>query len=126
MKQIVKAREAFNNSPQGLARAAYEQGDLVFQCSVDLINQRHHDNWLLNSGGGAVSTSERATGDANFVANAVCREGWEVVNGSYVFMETGHASRDKFMSSGQRVAVSGKVVAFFLFRRCPAHRASPA
>src|SRR5947208_12518137 len=45
------------------------------------------------------STSQR-TADPTDVLNAVCREGWELVNGSFVFVEQGQQSRDKFMSPG--------------------------
>ena len=31
--------------------------------------------------------------------------------------------RDKFMSSGQNVAVKGTTVGYYLFRRCPDNRA---
>ena len=35
---------------------------------------------------------------------------------------TGQQSRDKFMSSGQNVAVAGTVIGYYLFRRCEANR----
>src|SRR5438552_10673281 len=63
------------------------------------------------------STSQR-TADPTDVLNAVCREGWELINGSFVFVEQGQESRDKFMSSGQNVAIKGTTVGYYLFRRC--------
>jgi hypothetical protein len=54
--------------------------------------------------------------------NAVCSEGWELVNGSFVFVEQGQQSRDKFMSSGQNVATKGCTVGYYLFRRSEANR----
>ena len=48
--------------------------------------------------------------------------GWELVNGDFVFVQEGQQSRDKFMSSGQNVAVKGKVLGNYLFKRCEANR----
>jgi hypothetical protein len=55
----------------------------------------------------------------------VCDEGWELVNGSFVFVEQGQQSRDKFMSSGQNVAIKGSTVGYYLFRRCEANQKLP-
>lgn len=44
------------------------------------------------------------------------------VNGSFVFVEQGQESRDKFMSSGQNVAIKGEVVGYYLFKRCDANQ----
>ncbi|GAA5158953.1 MULTISPECIES: hypothetical protein [Amycolatopsis] len=56
------------------------------------------------------------------ILNPVCREGWDLVNGSFVFVEQGQQSRDKLMSSGQNVAVKGQTVGYYLFKRCDANR----
>jgi hypothetical protein len=53
------------------------------------------------------SNVAQKTADPTVILNSVCNEGWELVNGSFAFVETGQQSRDKFMSSGQNVAVSG-------------------
>jgi hypothetical protein len=68
------------------------------------------------------SNTNKRTTDPVEVLNSVCREGWELVNGSFVFIEEGQQSRDKFMSSGQNVAVKGTIVGYYLFRRCEANR----
>jgi hypothetical protein len=39
------------------------------------------------------------------------------VNGSFVFIQQGEQSRDKFMSSGQNVSIKGRVAGYYLFRR---------
>ncbi len=52
----------------------------------------------------------------------MCNEGWELVNGSFVFLETGSQSRDKFMRSGQQIAVSGTVWGYYVFKRCDANK----
>ena len=44
------------------------------------------------------------------------------MNGSFVFVHEGSQSRDKFMSSGQNLAVKGTTVGYYLFRRCEVNR----
>jgi hypothetical protein len=56
--------------------------------------------------------------------NAVSDEGWELLNGSFVFVETGEVSRNKALSSGQQVAISGRVVGYYLFKRNEQNRSS--
>ena len=103
--------QEFARSPQGLARAAFERGDGVFQYSVDVQNTKAVVTPMV----GAATT--KSTNDPSEILNAVCREGWDLVNGSFVFLETGSESRDKFLASGQQVAVKGSVIGYYLFRR---------
>ena len=67
------------------------------------------------------STTTKQTSDPVDVLNSVCREGWELITGSFVFVEEGQQSRDKFMSSGQNVAIKGSVIGYYLFKRCEAN-----
>jgi hypothetical protein len=115
-EQAAKEREAFLRSPAGQARAAFERGDLVFQYSMDVMSQ---DAIIVAMIG---STTAKRTKDPVDVLNSVCREGWELLNGSFVFVEQGQQSRDKFMSSGQNVAIKGSTVGYYLFRRADANR----
>jgi hypothetical protein len=64
------------------------------------------------------STTTKKTSDPTAILNSVCREGWELLTGSFVFVHEGSQSRDKFMSSGQNVAVKGTTMGYYLFRRC--------
>jgi hypothetical protein len=114
--RIRKQREAFYATPQGQARLAFERGDHVFQYEIDVMNQKAVIVAMVGS------TATHKTVDPTWVLNSVCHEGWELVTGSFVFVEQGHQSRDKFMSSGQNIAVKGRVVGYYLFRRCPANR----
>lgn len=68
------------------------------------------------------STTSHKTVDPTWVLNSVCNEGWELVNGSFVFVELGPQSRDKFLSSGQNIAVKGRTVGYYLFKRCEGNR----
>jgi hypothetical protein len=106
-----RERRAFEASPPGRARRAYEAGDQIFQFSMDVMNQ---DAVIVAMVG---SAAPQRSADPSAVLNAVCREGWDLINGSFVFVEQGQQSRDKFMSSGQNVAIKGETVGYYLFRR---------
>ncbi len=116
--QVKKESEAFYATPAGQARLAFERGDHVFQYEVDVMNQKAVIVAMVGS------TTSHKTVDPVWVLNSVCHEGWELVNGSFVFVEQGQQSRDKFMASGQNIAVRGKTVGYYLFKRCEANRRS--
>jgi len=105
-------RAAFDASPEGRSRAAFERGDRVFQCSMDVATQ------LAVSGEGTKETPH----DANPALNGICAQGWELVGGSFVFVEEGHQGLDRFMSSGQHPTVRGRTVGYYLFKRAEKHR----
>ena len=113
-------RKAFLATPAGQARLAYERGDHVFQYSIDVMNQQAIILAMIGS-----ATKQR-TSDPVAILNSVCHEGWELVNGSFVFVEQGAQSRDKFMSSGQNIAIKGSTVGYYLFRRFEPNRREPA
>jgi hypothetical protein len=92
-------RKAFFVSPAGQARLSFERKDHVFQFAIDVMNQQ-----------------------ATAAMNSVCNEGWELVNGSLVFVEEGQESRNKAGGAGQTVATKGTTVGYYLFRRCEANR----
>jgi hypothetical protein len=106
-------REDFFRSPAGQARVAYETGAHVFQYSIDV----HKTQAVVVAMVGAYARAESTT-DPSAILNSVCTEGWDLVNGSFVFLELGSESRDKFMASGQQVAVKGSIVGYYLFKRC--------
>ncbi|MEJ7703006.1 MAG: hypothetical protein WKF47_04820 [Geodermatophilaceae bacterium] len=108
-----KEQAAFRKSPTGRARAAYERGDQVFQCAIDVMSQEAVIVAMVGS------NTTQTTVDPVAVLNSVCREGWDLITGSFVFVEEGQQSRDKFMSSGQNVAIKGTTVGYYLFRRAP-------
>jgi hypothetical protein len=118
LAEIDKAREAFFRTPGGQARHAFERADHVFQYSIDVMNQQAIIIAMVGS------TTTRKTRDPVAILNSVCHEGWELVNGSFVFVEQGQQSRDKFLSSGQNIAVKGAVIGYYLFKRCEANRRS--
>ncbi|MFE3017105.1 hypothetical protein [Streptomyces sp. NPDC059256] len=117
--QLERERQAFMSTPVGQARQSFERGDLVYQCSIDVMSQQAIIIKMVGS------TTAQSTNDPVVVLNAVCREGWELVNGSFVFVEQEQLSRDKFMSSGQNVAIKGRTVGYYLFKRSDENRCKP-
>lgn len=107
---------AFWASPAGRARTAFERGDAIFQFELDVRDSQTFTIPMFKTG--AVTRAK----DASDVLNSIARQGWSLVNGSFVFHETGSESRDKFMASGQHIAVRGTVVGYYLFRRDPEAR----
>jgi hypothetical protein len=116
-KEREKQRQAFLNSPAGKAREAFERGDAVFQYSIDV----HETKATVVAMAGAY-TSSKETNDPTDVLNSVCHKGWVLVTGSFVFLELGSESRDKFMASGQQIAVKGTILGYYLFGRCEANK----
>lgn len=115
-----KLRAAFFASPAGQARVAYESGAKVFQYEADVKSTKAVVR-PLGFGSSAIGKETLASRLARgpvATLNAVADEGWELVNGSFVFVETGEVSRSKALSSGQQTAISGTVVGYYLFRRC--------
>jgi hypothetical protein len=94
-----QVRQAFFATPAGRSRLAFEQGDHVFQCSIDAMR----------------------TTDPVAALNSVCNEGWELLSGSFVFVEEGQQSRDK-LGGGHTIATNGTTLGYYLFRRSEANR----
>ena len=106
-----KQEREFWASPAGRARMAYEDGDQLFQFELDVRDSQTFTIPMWKTG--AVTRTD----DANDVLNSIAREGWDLVTASFVFHETGSESRDKFMASGQHIAVRGTVVGYYVFER---------
>jgi hypothetical protein len=98
---------------------AFEAGDHVFQYEIDVMSQQAIIVAMVGS------TTSKKTSDPTAILNSVCLEGWELVNGSFVFVEQGQQSRDKFLASGQNVAIKGTTVGYYLFKRCEPNRRPP-
>jgi hypothetical protein len=113
-----REREQFLSTPVGQAQVAFDCEDHVFQYSHDLLDQRPV---IISWMGGKTRDT---TSDPSKILNAVCEQGWELVNGSFVFVEHGSQSRNKILTSGERIDVKGTTVGYYLFRRCPENRKS--
>jgi hypothetical protein len=112
-----KLKKDFFGSPAGQARVAFDGQQQIFQASLDLMESKA----IVVAMVGAFS-KPKSTTDPTDILNSVAAEGWELVNGSVVFLETGSESRDKFLASGQNIAVSGTIIGYYLFKRCEANR----
>jgi hypothetical protein len=119
-------RRSFYASPAGQARIAFEGGAKVFQYESDVKSMTAvvRPIGLGSSAMGKETLISRFGRGPVDTLNAVCDEGWELVNGSFVFVETGQKSRDKALGSGQQVAVSGTVVGYYLFKRNEANKSN--
>ncbi len=115
-KERENLRTAFERSPAGQARVAFGRGQRVFQFVIDVKDTKP----VVVPLGPATTAS--TTTDPVAILNSVCDEGWDLVNGSFVFHELGSESRDKFLATGQKVAVRGTVVGYYLFRRSPENK----
>jgi hypothetical protein len=121
-REEVKKRNAaaqeealFNASPVGQARAAHTDGLKYFQTSFDLEEiGRNALNILAHS----METRVKQTSDpVGAILSAIEKEGWQLVQAGFTFRQTHQDSRDKFLASGQQVAITGQTVGIYLFRR---------
>lgn len=115
-KQAEQEAAAFMASPVGQARIAFQQGDRLFQVDFEVMKQTAEIVAMMGS------YNTKKANDPTAVLNAVAAEGWELITGSFVFVVQGEQSRDKFMASGQNVAVKGATVGYYLFRRAEENR----
>jgi len=116
-----KLRQAFYGSPAGEARIAFESGAHVFQYEASVKSTRAVVR-PVGFGSSAIGKESRIGRGPVATLNSVCDEGWELLNGSFVFVETGQQSRNKAMSTGQQVAISGTVVGYYLFKRIESNK----
>lgn len=119
-KLAEETQKAFRSSPAGQAQSAFERSDSVFQFSMDVKDTKPVVIAMVGA-----TTATTAT-DPSAILNSIVRQGWELLNGSFVFHELGSESRDKFLASGQNVAVRGTIIGYYLFRRCEENRADLA
>ena len=118
-ERVERERQAFLASPAGQARTAFERGDRLFQFEIDVKNTKAAVIPMVTA------TTNTSSTDPVQILNSVCHEGWDLVNGSFVFHELGSESRDKFLASGQNIAVKGTVIGYYVFRRCDENRKQP-
>jgi hypothetical protein len=116
-RQAERGQREFEESPAGQARVAFERGDGFFEIELAM-----RETGSLNSHGGTGSDHggwgpHRPRSGRMDALSQVEGEGWAFVQASYVFVQTGEDSRDKFMASGQRTSIRGKMVGIYLFRR---------
>lgn len=108
-----RKRKEFLATPVGQATAAKEQGQGFFEVQLTVgSSQRDSTIW----GGNNFALSKTTTANHAGTLAAIESVGWRLEHVGYVFVVTSESSRDKFMASGQQVAVSGNTVGIYLFR----------
>jgi hypothetical protein len=110
------AREqaAFRASPVGQATAAHEANQGFFEVQL-VVGSSQRDNTLWAANPNAPGPLQVHTHAGTLAAIEAI--GWKLEHAGYVFMITGENSRDKFMATGERTAVSGQTIGIYLFRR---------
>jgi hypothetical protein len=98
--ELERQRQAYLASPQGQARTAFERGYEVFQASFGVMSQQAVVVAMADS------PTTKQPNDPTAILNCICREGWELVTGSFVYVE-------------------GKTVGYYLFVRCEANWRKP-
>jgi hypothetical protein len=107
------------------ARGAFERGDGWFEAEVEQrsvgsldpyggTGQDHGMPPLSRIKVGHPSVPHAARSD---LLSRIEDEGWKLHTAQYVYVQLGEESRNKWFSSGQRVAVRGKIVGRYLFHR---------
>jgi hypothetical protein len=96
--------------PAALAQAAYDRGDGFFELVLTLGTVAGYVSIVGNA-------SNRTRTSHTDVLSQVEAIGWKLEHAGYVWVETFNRSRDKLLSSGQEVAVSGETQGIYLFRR---------
>jgi hypothetical protein len=113
----------FDATPKGRARLAKASGQRFFQLVLPIENV---DRTWLAKVMHEMDTRVKDTGDAvGVILTEVESEGWELIEAGFVFRETGGASRDKFLSSGQYIAVMGDTLGIYLFKARDSMPAEP-
>jgi Protein of unknown function (DUF2510) len=107
------AEAAFNASPIGRARAAKSAGQRFFQVVIPIENvNRGALDYLVHT----MNTLVTAGDEVGPMLTAIEDEGWELISSGFFFRQTGAASRDKMLASGQQIAVLGDSCGVYLFR----------
>lgn len=97
-------------SPVGLATTAKEEGEGFFEIELEVGESKREVLFGTKDFGGHKKKS--FTG----LLSEIEAVGWKLEHVGYYFLITGESSRDKFLASGQSVAVSGKTMGIYLFR----------
>ncbi|MFM9594889.1 hypothetical protein ACKI1J_30070 [Streptomyces scabiei] len=107
------------------ARRAFERGDGWFETE---IGQRSSGS-LNPYGGTGMDFGSPAVGRIKVdrpaappsprgdLLSRIEDVGWKLHTAQYIYVQLGEESRDKWWSSGQRVAIKGKIVGMYLFER---------
>ena len=105
-----RLQQAWLASPVGLATTAKEQGNGFFELELEIGSSSRS----VTFGSGDFGSHKKQ--DFTGLLSQIESVGWHLEHVGYYFMVTGESSRDKFLASGQNVAVNGKTMGVYLFR----------
>lgn len=112
-KEAARKDAAYRASPVGQAVAAREQDQGFFEIQL-VVGSSQRDSTIFGGNNTNVSKVKQTTHAGTLAA--IEAVGWRLEHVGYIFQVTSESSRDKFMASGQQVAVSGQTIGIYLFR----------
>ncbi|MEA2508480.1 MAG: hypothetical protein QOG21_562 [Actinomycetota bacterium] len=107
-----RLKAEFAASPAGQAQAAKAAGRRYFQIVRDVSTTSGSATWAGNVSAGGHT-------DQTGLIESIEDQGWALQDAGYVFQETASDSKSKALGSGERTAISGKIVGIYLFRATP-------
>jgi hypothetical protein len=110
--QDKREKAAFAASPAGQAAAATSNGRRYFQIVRDVTTSAASATWTGN-------VTQNGQQDQTGLIESIEDHGWALQDVGYVFQETASDSKSKAIGSGERTAISGKIVGIYLFRAVP-------
>ena len=126
-KQKEKQRRQWATTDHGRAQLAHDAGELFFQ--IQRVISKTKGELMIGSFTQEVKGPSGFEQIFNQLVGArdnlpitqtlavVERLGWRLMNVGYAYRQTAAESRDFFLASGQDIAMSGELVAIYLFRR---------
>lgn len=104
-----RRHDAFLATPVGAATAAKEAGQPFFEIQLEVGGHAGSAQFGITDGRRTSSSSATTLGEIE-------KLGWRLEHAGYYFMVTGETSSNRFMVSGQAIAVSGVTIGVYLFR----------
>ncbi|MFJ1672896.1 hypothetical protein ACIOK4_42375 [Streptomyces bottropensis] len=120
--------ERFQDPILDHARLAFERGDGWFETEIDQRSSgslKPYGNTGLDLGRSSMVRSRvdqhaAPPSPRSDLLSRIEDVGWKLHTAQYIHIQLGEESRDKWLSSGQRVAIKGKIVGMYLFERATA------
>ncbi|MFL6239068.1 MAG: DUF2510 domain-containing protein [Actinomycetes bacterium] len=112
-REAAQKEQAFRSSPVGQALTAKEQQQGLFEMQL-VVGQSQRDSTIWG-GNNTNWSKDKKLNHAGTLA-AIEAVGWKLEHVGYIFQITSESSRDKFLATGQQVAVSGQTIGIYLFR----------
>lgn len=107
-KQAAEKRR--QSGPVGQAEVAKQAGLRFYEVQLDVGTTQGSATFGEATGSETRSSTHLGT------LGEIEALGWQLEHVGYVYQVTGEETTDKFVTTGQRVAVSGKTVGIYLFR----------